>query len=63
MNHEPRIVTYEFTTVADEWQKVTHAIPADSGGGSYDNNNDRGVEIRWWFTAGSNYIGGDTTSW
>ena len=58
-----RIVTYEYTTVADEWQKVTHAIPADSGGGSYDNNNDRGVEIRWWLTAGSNYIGGATTSW
>ena len=58
-----RIVTYEYTTVANEWQKVTHVIPADSGGGSYDDNNDRGVEIRWWLTAGSNYIGGATTSW
>ena len=58
-----RIINFQYTTVADEWQKVTHVIPADSSGGSYTDNNDRGVELRWWLTAGSNYIGNASTSW
>ena len=58
-----RIINFQYTTVANEWQKVTHLIPADSGSYQYDNNNDRGVELRWWLTAGANFIGNASTSW
>ena len=61
MDGTSRILSSDYTTVANTWQRVSHTFPADATA-QYDTNTDSGLEIRWWLTAGSNYTGAQATS-
>ena len=48
---------------ADTWEHKTISVPADTVG-VIDNNNDRGIVVRWGLAAGSNFTSGTTSnSW
>ena len=48
---------------ADTWEHKTISVPADTVG-VIDNDNDRGIYVRWGLAAGSNYTSGTTSnSW
>lgn len=60
-NDANRSLVFSWTAVADTWQKVTVAVPGDTGG-VINNDTGAGLTIYWSFSGGK-YMGSDTGAW
>lgn len=55
--------TYSITS-ANTWQKIVVNFPADTGGDVMGTDNTHGMNLQFWFAAGSNYSSGSAaTAW
>jgi len=61
---DDRATTHSYTiNSADTWEYKTIVVPADTVG-IIDNNNDRGIAVRWVLASGTNYTSGTaSTAW
>jgi len=61
---DDRSTTHSYTVnSADTWEYKTITVPADTVG-VIDNNNDRGIVVRWPLASGTNYTSGTaSTTW
>jgi hypothetical protein len=60
-NDANRSLVFSWTAVADTWQKVTVAVPGDTGG-VINNDTGPGLSI-WWSFSGGKYMASDTGAW
>lgn len=59
----PRIIGSTYTiNAADTWEKKVITFAGDTGG-TINNDTGRGLEVKWFLSAGSVYRGTDNTSW